>query len=54
MNEINTTTSNSRSGGIYCGYCGTKMYLSADGSHRRCPNCDDCPDSIKGETINKI
>ena len=32
-------------GGIYCGRCGAKTYLSADGSHRRCPNCDDkeCP-----------
>jgi len=27
--------------GTYCGKCGTKTYLSKDGTHRRCPNCDD-------------
>jgi predicted RNA-binding Zn-ribbon protein involved in translation (DUF1610 family) len=27
--------------GHYCGLCGSKMYLSQDGSHYRCPNCDD-------------
>lgn len=27
--------------GIYCGLCGAKTYLSKDGTHRRCPNCDD-------------
>ena len=29
------------SGGVFCGRCGSKMHLSADGSHRICPNCDD-------------
>lgn len=29
--------------GIYCAICGQKTYLSDDGSHRRCPNCDDKP-----------
>jgi len=36
-----TYTSSAPNGGIYCGRCGMKMYLSEDGSHRRCPNCDD-------------
>jgi len=27
--------------GLYCHRCGKKTYLSTDGSHRRCPNCDD-------------
>jgi NADH pyrophosphatase NudC (nudix superfamily) len=28
-------------GGVFCGTCGAQMYLSKDGTHRRCPNCDD-------------
>ena len=39
----NTNTTDIASG-IFCGRCGTKMYLSADGSHRRCPSCDDRSD----------
>lgn len=35
------TTHTEKHDGIYCAICGTKTYLSVDGSHRRCPNCDD-------------
>lgn len=35
------TTSDASYAGIFCGRCGSKMYLSQDGSNRRCPNCDD-------------
>lgn len=34
-------TTDTSNGGIYCGLCGAKTYLSADGTHRRCPKCDD-------------
>lgn len=27
--------------GIYCQMCGTKTYLADNGTHRRCPECDD-------------
>ena len=36
-----STTYDEKHDGIYCAICGTKTYLAADGSHRRCPNCDD-------------
>lgn len=42
-----TCKCNTEKDSIYCHRCGTKTYLSDDGSHRRCPNCDD-----KLEVIN--
>lgn len=35
------TFDNTSVSGIYCSVCGHKTYLSKDGTHRRCPNCDD-------------
>jgi len=35
------TTDLKKADGLYCHRCGTKTYLAADGSHRRCPKCDD-------------
>ena len=42
--DIKTTDSTltmHTSAGIFCNRCGAKTYLSADGTHRRCPSCDD-------------
>ena len=44
INDTNvayTTVSGVRRGMITCGLCGMKTYLATDGSHRRCPECDD-------------
>jgi len=39
-------TSNGIGAGVFCGRCGSKMYLTMDGSHYRCPNCDDGTNTI--------
>lgn len=36
-----TTRTSENVCGVFCGFCRAKTYLSQDGSHRRCPNCDD-------------
>lgn len=38
---MDSTITGSSLGGIYCARCGAKTYLARDGSHRRCPSCDD-------------
>ncbi len=36
-----TTSIITNNTGTFCIRCGSKSYLSKDGTHRRCPNCDD-------------
>ena len=39
--DYSYTTDIKTPSGLYCYRCGAKTFLAADGSHRRCPECDD-------------